>query len=113
MTSQLTLLRAQRHITELQREIGHWGPCRLPAARPVGATSCGGATHRYTERLLTSERPDGALWRCGTCGMLVVVGTMVRDILMGSVGQLRYEPVEKRIRGVIAGPDRPQLRGPV
>jgi uncharacterized protein (DUF427 family) len=35
--------------------------------------------------------------------MLVVVGTMVRDILMGSLGQLRYEPVEKRIRGVIAG----------
>jgi uncharacterized protein (DUF427 family) len=27
---------------------------------------------------------------------------MVRDILMGSLGQLRYEPVEKRIRGVIA-----------
>jgi uncharacterized protein (DUF427 family) len=26
---------------------------------------------------------------------------MVRDILMGSLGQLRYEPVEKRIRGVI------------
>lgn len=35
--------------------------------------------------------------------MLVFVGTMVRDILMGSLGQLRYEPVEKRIRGVIAG----------
>jgi uncharacterized protein (DUF427 family) len=35
--------------------------------------------------------------------MLVVVGTMVRDILMGSLGQLRYEPVEKRIRGVIGG----------
>jgi uncharacterized protein (DUF427 family) len=28
---------------------------------------------------------------------------MVRDILMGSLGQLRYEPVEKRIRGVIGG----------
>ena len=27
---------------------------------------------------------------------------MVRDILMGSLGQLRYEPVEKRIRGLIA-----------
>jgi len=27
---------------------------------------------------------------------------MVREILMGSLGQLRYEPVEKRIRGVIA-----------
>lgn len=26
---------------------------------------------------------------------------MVRDILMGSLGQLRYEPVEKRIRGLI------------
>jgi uncharacterized protein (DUF427 family) len=31
------------------------------------------------------------------------VGTMVRDILMGSLGQLRYEPVDKRIRGVIGG----------
>ncbi|MFZ0091071.1 MAG: DUF427 domain-containing protein [Solirubrobacteraceae bacterium] len=28
---------------------------------------------------------------------------MVRDILMGSLGQLRYEPVDKRIRGVIGG----------
>jgi uncharacterized protein (DUF427 family) len=28
---------------------------------------------------------------------------MVRDILMGSLGQLRYEPVDKRIRGVTAG----------
>jgi uncharacterized protein (DUF427 family) len=28
---------------------------------------------------------------------------MVREILMGSLGQLRYEPVEKRIRGLIAG----------
>jgi uncharacterized protein (DUF427 family) len=28
---------------------------------------------------------------------------MVREILMGSLGQLRYEPVDKRIRGVIAG----------
>ena len=26
---------------------------------------------------------------------------MIRDILMGSLGQLRYEPVEKRIRGLI------------
>ncbi len=31
------------------------------------------------------------------------MGTMVREILMGSLGQLRYEPVDKRIRGVIAG----------
>ena len=31
------------------------------------------------------------------------MGTMVRDILMGSLGQLRYEPVDKRIRGVIDG----------
>ena len=31
------------------------------------------------------------------CGMLALVGTMVRDILMGSLEQLRYEPVEKRI----------------
>ncbi|MFL5863699.1 MAG: DUF427 domain-containing protein [Solirubrobacteraceae bacterium] len=29
------------------------------------------------------------------------MGTMVRDILMGSLGQLRYEPVDKRIRGMI------------
>jgi uncharacterized protein (DUF427 family) len=28
---------------------------------------------------------------------------MVRDILMGSLGQLRYEPVDKRIRGLIGG----------
>jgi uncharacterized protein (DUF427 family) len=28
---------------------------------------------------------------------------MVRDILMGSLGQLRYEPVEKRIRALIGG----------
>jgi uncharacterized protein (DUF427 family) len=28
---------------------------------------------------------------------------MVRDILMGGLGQLRYEPVDKRIRGVIGG----------
>jgi uncharacterized protein (DUF427 family) len=28
---------------------------------------------------------------------------MLRDILMGSIGELRYEPVDKRIRGVIAG----------
>ena len=28
---------------------------------------------------------------------------MVRDILMGSLAQLRYEPVDKRIRGLIAG----------
>jgi uncharacterized protein (DUF427 family) len=28
---------------------------------------------------------------------------MVRDILMGSLGELRYEPVDKRIRGVIGG----------
>lgn len=33
----------------------------------------------------------------------VVVGTMVRDIMMGSLGQLRYEPVDKRIRGLIGG----------
>ncbi len=26
---------------------------------------------------------------------------MVRDILMGSLGQLRYEPVDKRIRAMI------------
>ena len=32
-----------------------------------------------------------------------VVGMMVRDILMGSLGQLRYEPVDKRIRGLIGG----------
>jgi uncharacterized protein (DUF427 family) len=38
-----------------------------------------------------------------TCAILGVVGTMVRDILMGSLGQLRYEPVDKRIRGVIGG----------
>ncbi len=31
------------------------------------------------------------------------MGTMVRDILMGSLGELRYEPVDKRIRGVIGG----------
>jgi len=30
-----------------------------------------------------------------------LVGTMVRDILMGSLGQLRYEPVDKRIRAMI------------
>jgi uncharacterized protein (DUF427 family) len=28
---------------------------------------------------------------------------MVRDIFMGSLGELRYEPVDKRIRGLIAG----------
>jgi uncharacterized protein (DUF427 family) len=28
---------------------------------------------------------------------------MVRDILMGSLGELRYEPIDKRIRGLIAG----------
>ncbi len=28
---------------------------------------------------------------------------MVRDILMGSLRDLRYEPVDKRIRGVIGG----------
>jgi uncharacterized protein (DUF427 family) len=28
---------------------------------------------------------------------------MVRDILMGSLGELRYEPVDKRIRGLIGG----------
>jgi uncharacterized protein (DUF427 family) len=33
----------------------------------------------------------------------LVVGTMVRDILMGSLGQLRYEPVDKRIRGLVGG----------
>ena len=31
------------------------------------------------------------------------MGTMVRDLLMGSLGQLRYEPVDKRIRGLIGG----------
>ena len=31
----------------------------------------------------------------------VTVGTRVRDVLMGSLGQLRYEPVEKRIRALI------------
>jgi uncharacterized protein (DUF427 family) len=31
------------------------------------------------------------------------VGRMVRDILMGSLGELRYEPVDKRIRGLVAG----------
>ncbi len=41
---------------------------------------------------------------CGaSCAILVVMGTMVRDILMGSLGELRYEPVDKRIRGVIGG----------
>ncbi len=35
--------------------------------------------------------------------MVLVVGTMVRDILMGSLGQLRYEPVDKRVRGRIGG----------
>lgn len=35
------------------------------------------------------------------CATLVLVGTMVRDILMGRLGELRYEPVDKRIRGVI------------
>jgi uncharacterized protein (DUF427 family) len=33
----------------------------------------------------------------------LIVGTMVREILMGSLGQLRYEPVDKRIRGLIGG----------
>jgi len=33
----------------------------------------------------------------------LIMGTMVRDILMGSLGQLRYEPVDKRIRGLIGG----------
>lgn len=33
--------------------------------------------------------------------VLAFVGTMLRDILMGSLGQLRYEPVDKRIRGLI------------
>jgi uncharacterized protein (DUF427 family) len=28
---------------------------------------------------------------------------MVRDILLGSLGQLRYEPISKRIRGVVGG----------
>ena len=28
---------------------------------------------------------------------------MVRDILMGSLGELRYEPIDKRIRGLIGG----------
>jgi uncharacterized protein (DUF427 family) len=37
------------------------------------------------------------------CAILAVVGTRVRDILMGSLGQLRYEPVDKRIRGLIGG----------
>src|ERR1700730_7792291 len=32
-----------------------------------------------------------------------IMGTMVRDILMGSVGPLGYEPVDKRIRGLIGG----------
>jgi uncharacterized protein (DUF427 family) len=31
------------------------------------------------------------------------MGTMVREILMGSLGEIRYEPVDKRIRGVIGG----------
>ena len=31
------------------------------------------------------------------------MGTMVREILMGSLGQLRYEPIDKRIRGLIDG----------
>jgi uncharacterized protein (DUF427 family) len=44
-----------------------------------------------------------ALLRCQSCGMLAIVGTMVRDILMGSLGQLRYEPADKRIRGVVGG----------
>ena len=30
-----------------------------------------------------------------------LVGTKVRDILMGSFGQLRYEPIDKRIRAMI------------
>lgn len=29
------------------------------------------------------------------------MGTMVRDMLMGSIGRLRYEPIDKRIRGLI------------
>jgi uncharacterized protein (DUF427 family) len=41
------------------------------------------------------------LWHVGVCDSLAM-GTMVREILLGSLGQLRYEPVEKRIRGVIA-----------
>jgi uncharacterized protein (DUF427 family) len=35
--------------------------------------------------------------------MLSGVGQRVRDILLGSLGELRYEPVDKRIRGLIAG----------
>ncbi len=31
------------------------------------------------------------------------MGTMVREILMGSLGLLRYEPVDKRIRALIGG----------
>ena len=31
------------------------------------------------------------------------MGRRFRDILLGSLGELRYEPVDKRIRGVIAG----------
>ena len=38
-----------------------------------------------------------------SCAILAVMGTRVRDILMGSLGELRYEPVNKRIRGVIGG----------
>ena len=43
----------------------------------------------------------GALLCGAPCAILVVMGMMVRDILMGSLGELRYEPVDKRIRGVI------------
>ncbi len=31
------------------------------------------------------------------------MGVRVRDLLMGELGELRYEPIEKRIRGVLAG----------
>jgi uncharacterized protein (DUF427 family) len=31
------------------------------------------------------------------------VGTRLSDLFMGGLGQLRYEPIEKRIRGMLAG----------
>jgi hypothetical protein len=31
------------------------------------------------------------------------MGTRVRELLMGELGELRYEPIEKRIRAMLGG----------
>ncbi|MBV9004601.1 MAG: DUF427 domain-containing protein [Solirubrobacterales bacterium] len=81
---------------------------RLPGAEAPGLRSSSATSERHVAAWRATLRKSfvlawGALLWLVNVWDYLLVGTMVREILMGSLGQLRYEPVDKRIRAVIGG----------